>query len=205
MAHFLTWLLAQSGEDYTTQSSDVAGIAFCLSELGLDILSVKRFGERPKPPVSCRLHYNVEATMNAHGKEPGVDSTILGRVPLTTVSLICPEEALTNFPIPVDVANRCRTVWQEGARAAESIKCRHVVPHYDRFHSDDFQYAFWNIGNAPSRVRDEIHNITSAHAFAVNREICQALENVFQHEPSASLRWILDHIFGRRNMGAFKE
>jgi hypothetical protein len=192
MAHFLTWLLAESGEDYTTQSSDVAGVAFCLSELGLDVLSVQGFGDGPVSPTSCRLHYNVEATMNAHGKELGGDKNILGRVPLTTVSLICPEEALTNFPIHADVANRCRTAWQEGARAAEFIKCRPVVPHYDTRHSDDFKYAFWNIGNPPSRVRDEIHSIASAHAFAVNREICQALENVFQHEPSASLVWILD-------------
>ncbi|KAF2877624.1 hypothetical protein BDV95DRAFT_481536 [Massariosphaeria phaeospora] len=191
MIQFLIWLLAESGEDFTTQSSDVAGVASCLSELGIDLLSVEGLGEAGDGRASltsCRVRYSSEAIMRVHDKTPGSDVAILGRVSLTTVSLLCPEEALTNFPIHPDIANRCRTAWQDGARASEVIKCRPVVPNYDKRQFD----AFWDTGSPPLRVRDDIRNLVSAHAFAVNKEICQAMESVFQHEPTASLKWVLE-------------
>jgi hypothetical protein len=57
---FLGWLLTENSETYITPSSDVAGIAYCLSQLGVDILSVEGL-ERPCLPTACRLIYNQEA------------------------------------------------------------------------------------------------------------------------------------------------
>lgn len=192
LREFLVWLLTEHTEEYVTPSSDVAGVAVCLSELGIDILSIEGFGEHHSGSTSCHVRYDAQLIISIQEKVPSRDEVILSRVPCTTVSLVSPKEALTNFPINLDTANRCRTAWTAGSRAAETIKCRPVALEPSTKWLSDFQYAFWDIGKPPSRVRDDIHNLVSAHAFAVNEEICRSLETVFQHEQAESLRWILD-------------
>jgi hypothetical protein len=150
-------------------------VALCLSELGICIIGVEGLGDGRVPPTSCRVRYSPKAIMQMQGKCAGSDAAILDHVRLMTVSLLCLEDALTNVPFRPDMANRWRTAWQEGARASH----RPVSPYHNRRQFDDFQYAFWDIGSPLPGVRDDIQDLVSAHSFAINKEICQALEQVF--------------------------
>jgi hypothetical protein len=47
ITRFLYWLLAEDSDSFTTSSSDVAGIAHCLSQVGFDILSVSGIINQP--------------------------------------------------------------------------------------------------------------------------------------------------------------
>ncbi|KAH8725179.1 hypothetical protein GQ44DRAFT_727331 [Phaeosphaeriaceae sp. PMI808] len=190
LGQFLIWLLTDALEQYITPSSDIAAMAVCLAGLAIDILNVEGFGDDFSVPTSCRVGYSTQAVMQTDGNKLDIDAHILNRISCAAVSLIRPEEALTNFPIESDTANRCRTSLKEGSRAAEAIKCRVVAP--DRGTSakrpTDLQYAFWDTGTPLARVQDEVRTLVSAHAFVINNEICRSLENFFQHEPNESLQ-----------------
>ncbi|KAF4636843.1 hypothetical protein G7Y89_g1256 [Cudoniella acicularis] len=188
---FLVWLLADNSETYTTPSSDIAGIALCLSQLGIDILSVEGFGV-PCLPTACRLMYNQEAVVSLDYRRSRVALELLRRVPCTTINLQCPEESLTTFPVDADTANRCRAAWLEGSQAAEYIVCRPVVPPANVTHHDDFKYIFYDSGHRPGRTRTEIYQLASCHAFVANKELCTRLEQVLQHESSPTLTWLLE-------------
>ena len=191
VATFLVWLLAESSEMYMTPSSDIAGIALCLSRLGMDTLAVEGFGVTCLP-TSCQLIYTRDSVTTLEYRGPSMDLELLRRVPCTTVSLQCPEESLTNFPIDAETANRCRAAWREGSQSAGYITCRPLIPAKGLIHHDDLKYVFYDSGNRPGRVRTEIHQLASGHAFVVNRELCSRLEQVFQHESSATLEWLLE-------------
>jgi hypothetical protein len=190
MVRFLVWLLAENSDTYITPSSDVAGVATCLFQLGIDILSVEGLGESPLP-TPCRLKYCPNAAVLMPGRELVPDAEILARVPCTTVSLESPEESLTKFPMDAETANRCRDAWIEGQKAAKFVACRPLVPD-TQFSHDDFKYIFYDIGSKPTRTRQEVHRLASAHAFVVNKEFCCALEQIFQHEAAQILTWLLE-------------
>jgi hypothetical protein len=117
---------------------------------------------------------------------------LLRRAPCTTINLQCPEESLTTFPVDADTANRCRAAWLEGSRAAEYIVCRPIIPPAELIHHDDFKYIFYDTGHRPDRTRTEIHQLASCHAFVANKELCKRLEQIFQHESSSVLTWLLE-------------
>lgn len=186
---FLVWLLAEKTNIFTTPSSDIAGLGFCLSELGIDVLSVKGL-RKEMSTTPCRLEYSPQPTLRSNDGSPS-ESTLLLRAPCTTVNPKCPEESLTNFPIDVDVANRCRQAWTAGSRAADVIDW---TPFYSKIWERDTYgdvfYAFYDKGSKIARTRTQIHALIEAHAFVINREICQELEFVLQHESNATLDWI---------------
>ena len=114
MVHFLVWLLASNDPNYITPSSDVAGVGVCLSNLGIDVLSVGGLGSEPaeKP---CRLDFCPNAAFQSSTLDNAAKvSNILSRAPSTTISLRNPEESCTEFPIDGCTSNRCRYVWREG-------------------------------------------------------------------------------------------
>ncbi|KAF2194836.1 hypothetical protein K469DRAFT_706319 [Zopfia rhizophila CBS 207.26] len=193
MVDFVVWLLAESSESYVTPSSDVAGVALCLSQLGIDILSVEGFGQ-PDLPTSCRLIYNQYAITQAPDDSLRSSRELLSRVPRTTVSLQNPEESLSNFPVDAETGNRCRAAWSIGVRAAQSVACRPLthLPNTELFYDDDFKYVFYDSGKRPRRTRTEIHTLAWSHAFFANDELYQGLEEIFQHESPTTLAWLLE-------------
>ena len=65
MRDFLVWLLLRNDTEFTTESSDVAGVAACLSHVAFDLLEVQ--GLRPTAAQwsssPCTLHYNPEVAI----------------------------------------------------------------------------------------------------------------------------------------------
>ncbi|KAF2113305.1 kinase-like domain-containing protein [Lophiotrema nucula] len=59
VANFLYWVIAGSSDKLDTSSTDVAGIAYCLTHLGFEILSVENFATTLNTGTSCRLIYSV--------------------------------------------------------------------------------------------------------------------------------------------------
>jgi hypothetical protein len=189
MVDFLVWLLTGSTDTYTTPSSDVAGVATCLSKLGIDILSVGGLGEMPMD-TPCRLKYCPETIYHRAGKKALSPSDKLSRIASTTVSLTCPEESLTKFPVDYSTANRCRQAWSSGQEAAKFVGCLPTVSLVGT--QDDIWFAFYDKGSEPGRKQVEIQAMASAHAFVVNKELIRALELVFQHEPVDNLKWLME-------------
>ncbi|KAF2739598.1 hypothetical protein EJ04DRAFT_606095 [Polyplosphaeria fusca] len=192
----LYWLLSGNAESYTSVSTDAAGIALCLSRLGIDILSVSGLGHKSTRATPCQLRYNSNVATIVPGYWMKLSAPSSRRGSHTILNLKCLEEAFTNFPIDSEDANRCRMAWIEGQKAAKYVACRLISPRLP-LKEDDLEYAFYDVGEKLgrvmkwSRVRPDIHKIVSAHAFIVNHEICEALSLVFQHEPSHVLDWLV--------------
>ena len=62
MSQFLVWLLSNETAVFTTASLDVAGVATCLSELGIDVICIegKGFDSSERP---CRVVYSKETLL----------------------------------------------------------------------------------------------------------------------------------------------
>ena len=116
MSHFLVWPLSGDTQIFTTASSDVAGVAACLSRLGIDIISIEGKGfdslERP-----CRVVYSKE-TLVFDQYQPGLQTNKgFMRQESISVSVVHPEECISIFPTEIAVHNRCRSAWKSGQRA----------------------------------------------------------------------------------------
>ena len=193
MVHFLVWLLASNEPNYITPSSDVAGVGVCLSNLGIDVLSVGGLGSEPAD-TPCRLDFCPNAAFQSSTSDNAAKvSNILSRVPSTTISLRNPEESCTKFPTDGRTSNRCRDAWIAGQKAAEYVACLPMVPDSSRdSSSDDLQFVFYNKGLDPVRTRTGIGSLAEAHAFVMNSEVCQRLEAVLQRESNETVEWLLD-------------
>ena len=193
MVRFLVWLLASNEPYYITPSSDVASVGLCLSNLGIDVLSVGGLGEEPADTL-CRLDFCPDAVFSSTPSR-NADKVwdILSRIPSTTVNLRKPEESCTKFPTDLRTSNRCRDAWIAGQKAARYVACLPVVPDSSTdSSSDDLQIVFYNKGLDPVRTRTGIGSLVEAHAFVINREICQCLEAVLQRESNETVEWLLD-------------
>ncbi|KAK7424053.1 hypothetical protein QQX98_000663 [Neonectria punicea] len=194
MVSFLCWLIADKSESYVTSSSDVAGVAWCLSQIGIDVLSVSGLGEPPGPgPI--RLEYNPEKAKLLPGHTLPAPA-VLSRPSHTTVNLHCPEECFSQFPVDAETANRCRMAWKEGQKASAFVACWPVIPAHRSGHPDkgDLQYIFHNTGSVNDRVYTEIYRLASGLGFVINKELCQRLERTFQHESLPTLIWLHDEV-----------
>ena len=193
MIHFLVWLLASNEPQYVTPSSDVAGVGVCLENLGVDILSVGGLGEEPTD-TPCRLDYCPSAIFQSPSSGNATKiSDVLSRVPSTSVSLRNPEESCTKFPIDVRTSNRCRDAWMAGHKAANYVACLPKKPDARRdSSSEDLEFFFYDKGLDPVRTRTGIGSLAEAHAFVVNREICQGLETILERESNETVDWLLD-------------
>lgn len=192
MVDFLVWLLTGSSDIYTTPSSDVAGVGKCLSELGIDILSVEGMGTASLD-TPCKLVYSLGALYRM--SEKSTFSHVmnkLARDPSTTVSLISPEESLTKFPVDIDTANRCRGAWTAGQGAANFVGHAIDVPPPRRsYYGQDLKFVFFDKGSPPARAQSGIHTLASAHGFFINNELLRGLEITFQHESLDTLKWLM--------------
>jgi hypothetical protein len=189
MVHFLTWLLGEKSELFQTPSSDIAGLGFVISELGINILRVEGL-KREVPWTPCRLEYDPDQVIPSLSQD-SLKSLFLSRVPSTTINLKCPEESLTTFPIDAQTANRCRDAWLMGSKAANSVACKPLIPD-GRWLQEDLQYVFYDEGNACGRVMPQISRLALAHAFVANQETCTALTEVLSQESAQTLEWLND-------------
>ena len=191
MADFLVWLLAGKTQTYVTPSSDVAGVAVCLSKLGIDVLNVEGLLEETQE-APCRLVYSPQASYPSKMSEesPYVPHP-LSREPCTSVALQHPQESLTKFPIDGYTSNRCRQAWMAGSRAAEAVGWTLVFPNVRKRSADDIKYVFYDLGKESGRTRTKIVALLEALAFVVNTEVCSELELVLQRESDATLDWLL--------------
>ena len=200
---FLLWLLAGQTDTYTTPSSDIAGIALCLSQLGIDVLSIDGLGLQPQD-TSCRLIYTTDSSILARQNAlviplyPGDHRRELQMI----VPLLHPEECVVQFPVSLDVHNRCRQAWIAGQRAARHVALGILVPIVEPEYTfmpnpHDIRYSFIDRGTPPQRVSTQIQELASMLAFVINQELLIELQNCLHHEPSKVLDWLKDQISGQ--------
>lgn len=194
MVQFLLWLLKDHGETtFTTSSSDIAGVAFCLRKLGMEILSIDNFME-PHLPTQRRLIYSHDAIVERPGHDIRHSPSRI-RITSTAVSLNHPEESLTIFPLESkNIGNQCRMAWKEGEKAAKGIACS-LIP-FDPANSPDLVYAFVTQGTPPGRVDPNIYKLASVHFFGVNQELLDGLQVIFQQHDPAALDWLHSQAVG---------
>lgn len=105
---------------FTTASSDVAGVATCLSKLGIDMIGVEGkgfdFSERP-----CRVVYSKETLLYDQYQQGLKTNEGFVRQLSTSVSIVHPEECIGIFPTEIAVHNRCRSSWKSGQQAARFV------------------------------------------------------------------------------------
>ncbi|OAL45383.1 hypothetical protein IQ07DRAFT_684306 [Pyrenochaeta sp. DS3sAY3a] len=195
VADFLYWLLAGQSTSFQTSSSDLAGIAYCLSSIGFDLLSVEGFLGDPSE-TSCRLIYDnsgdFKRQVNMDSQEDLFDNASRGLC--TTVSLARPEEAMSVFPISQDAASRCRYAWKRGRDAAKKVAL-HLTnsPAPPSSHTNELRYVAVDLGEVCDRVDDSIYRLAGTFGFAVNNELCQSLEKeLSNHLPQVD--WLLDQL-----------
>lgn len=197
VAHFLTWLLSESGESFTTPSSDVAGIASCVSRLGLDICGVEGEGYPPmnKP---CRVIYSPDARLHSFRSDrQETFLNIASRSPCTVVSLLHPEESVSVFPTTLEVQNRCRAAWVAGQRAASYVAIGVVLPEHKRTpligfmkSTQDIAYALVNRGKEPGRTSQATFALARKYALVNNEELYLELDGCFPHDSPRILEWL---------------
>ncbi|KAE9369889.1 hypothetical protein N431DRAFT_427969 [Stipitochalara longipes BDJ] len=191
---FLYWLLAENSSLFTTSSSDVAGIAHCLSRVGFDILSVSGIIDEPLE-TPCRVHFDLNSsisfqTQNNYSLE-GLGSF---RQPRTVVPISNPEEAISAFPIEPEIGNWCRQAWKSGRDCAKYVRLQVSAATRNEIYQKDVIYKISDLGTAPDRVRSEIQELARLGTFIPNREVCVALENVFSRESQDILSFLITQV-----------
>ena len=201
MTHFLVWLLSNQTADIVTASSDVAGVAICLSKLGIDIISVEGEGFYPceKP---CRLVYSKASLFNGQCKPGLTTKRAFLRESSTNVSIAHPEESVSIFPIDVAVQNRCRSAWKGGQQAARYVSLDIMKPPRDleskarRGQNPDLPYTFTDQGTECRRVCSEVNDLAVLHAPVINNELLSGLERCFEREAPEILAWLCTQTHG---------
>ncbi|KAM0421451.1 hypothetical protein ACHAPT_010805 [Fusarium lateritium] len=193
MVSFLVWLLTEKSESHTTPSSDVAGVAWCLSRIGIEVLGVCGPNIAPSE-APIQLQYSPDAAWVMSQRPMGRPLDVyLSRQACTTVNLDCPNESLSKFPIDSMTATRCRSAWGKGEQAAGSVGCKPWAPQIQwqaMVENRDVEYVFYDAGGATGRPETLIYNLVSLLAFVVNNETCAALAQVLDRETSDVLEWL---------------
>jgi hypothetical protein len=170
VTRFPYWLLAENLDSFTTSSSDVAGIAHCLSQVGFDILSVSGIIDQPLE-TPCRMHFDPSSVINSQA-QPNYALEGLGgfREPRTIVPIANPEEAISAFPIMPEIANWSRQAWKLGRDCAKYVGLKLYTPVKQDLFQRDVMYKIHDLGSAPDRVRSEVSHLAHLQGFTVNRE-----------------------------------
>jgi hypothetical protein len=195
VAEFLYWLLAGQSKSFRTSSSDLAGIAYCLSYIGFDLLSVEGFLGNPSES-SCQLIYDDSGDFERQAhmdvqKDLFADTS---RGLCTTVSLTRPEEAMSVFPIGQDIAHRCRYAWKQGRSAAKGVELQLTQRVPDHItHMSELRYAAVDLGEVCDRVDDSVWKLAETFGFAPNNELCQSLESILVND-IPRVGWLLDQL-----------
>jgi hypothetical protein len=192
MVEFLCWPLTDNSEVYQTSSSDVAASAYCLSRLGIDVLSVSGLGQDDLE-TSCQLRYMPKSIFSDRQLKStyGASLLYLGREVLTTVSLLQPEESLTLFPIDYETAGRCREAWKAGSMAAKYIRVAVVIPQRGEVEPGrDLRYQLVDLG---TEIRERVTNLgtlADKYGLAFNQELVNRLESILSRESSQTIDWL---------------
>lgn len=185
MTDFLFWLVGETSETYWTSSSDVAGVAYCLTFLGFDILRVKglpNIEDDPERIHGCLLVYNRTPLPRSLASLVYASVTPERRQVNTVVPLLHPEESVSSFPISTALANRARAAWMSGSKAGSFLSLQPMILDYDAIKKAGFdydvRYAVISTGSEPPRVSIGIHKLASALSFNANAELVSALHAV---------------------------
>ena len=188
MSQFLVWLLSHETTVFTTASSDVAGVATCLSKFGIDIISVEGKGfesfERP-----CRVVYSKETLLCDPYQQFKTNEGFMRQASIS-VSIVHPEECISIFPTEIAVHNRCRSAWKRGQRAARFVSLDVVTLKGSPGAFSDIYYTFTDRGTECQRTSSEVNNLAVAHAPVINNELLSGLEQCFEHESPELLTWL---------------
>ena len=187
MALFLVWLLSNETQEFVTASSDVAGVATCLSKLGIDILSIDGEGYYPSEKP-CRLVYSKKGLFDCRYQAELMRKGSFSRESSTYVSI--------THPVDIAVHNRCRSAWKSGQKAA-----RHVSLDVTKLPEDlefevtqdqnpDLYYTFVDRGPECRRVHSEVNDLAVSHAPVINNELLSGLESCFERETPELLAWL---------------
>ena len=198
MSQFLVWLLSDETTVFTTASSDVAGVATCLSKLGVDFISVdgKGFDPSERP---CRVVYSKETLLCDPYQEGLKNNEGFMRQDSIHISIVHPEECVSIFPTEIAVHNQCRSAWKSGQQAARfvsldvvSLKIGDKLPgaRMGLGQFSDIYYTFTDHGTECQRTSSEVNNLAMAHAPVINNELLSSLEQCFEHESPELLTWL---------------
>ncbi|KAK4213910.1 hypothetical protein QBC37DRAFT_343255 [Rhypophila decipiens] len=183
---FLVWLLSTNDASFKTGSSDVAGIAFCLADLGMDILHVHGAGfSEERHEGTCSVVYSEEPFFqNPSSAETGAARS-LARSLSITIPINHPWECISVFPIGIQLQNQCRGAWKEGQKAAKAVKigivCKETASgEKTRIAArprQDIQYAIIDGGEPADRTTPEINIIAVNYGLVMNQELLDGLQN----------------------------
>jgi hypothetical protein len=183
---FLVWLLGSEDPEFFTSSSDIAGIALCLSYLGLDLISVEGLGPSVRRSA-CIVIYSSDGFLHeTHDVKSDKDNGLfMERIPSTTIPLSHPEESVSIFPITTETQNRCRSAWKAGQRAAAftgvGVVATRAEEHYGDIMNDpiNLTYSFIDRGTEPERPKSvEVYDLASSAFPILSKELLSLLEQV---------------------------
>jgi len=215
---FLMWLLAGSSEDYATCSSDIAGIATVLSELGFAALGVLGL-EMMNTEAPCTLRYTPLSFLhprNRNTMKNGLER--LRREQSCNVSLLRPEECFTSFPIDRETADRCCAAWKAGSAASQFVKLELAIlsnPNgtgdllytvTGKGRSSPVMGKAWSSPNQRSGMknanyyveRNPLKDLVEAHGLLNNDELYSAAS---RHLDRQSSQWLLKQTTGTTDSG----
>ncbi|KAK3172915.1 hypothetical protein OEA41_006241 [Lepraria neglecta] len=197
VVRFLYWLLAENTSQFPTSSSDLAGIATCLSETGFDLLSIHGFVSSSLE-TPCRLVYELsqDHSLFTHNLDRFYQKDWFSqesRGLCTAVSLIQPEESIGAFPIDKNVSHRCRYAWKRGSQASKAVELRLRRAGREGYGEiDDLIYSAVDLGEPYERIDPSVHMLASAQGFILNKELCNGLQQVLEIEPEGIADWLLE-------------
>jgi hypothetical protein len=194
IVRFLYWLLAENDDTFLTASSDIAGIAQCLSETGFDIVSVHGIFDE-QLDTSCKVLFD-SGTFLSTQRQPNFVLESLGgfRNPRTVVPIATPEESISAFPIEPAVANRCRQAWKTGKECAQYIKLQVHIPAQTDPPRSDVSFDIVDLGSPCARERSEVYTLATQQGFVPNSELCQGLEQVMAGEQQDTLAFLIQQL-----------
>ncbi|RSM20232.1 hypothetical protein CDV31_001029 [Fusarium ambrosium] len=211
---FLTWLLGSHEPFFKTASSDVAGMAVCLSRLGIDIIDVQSTESLETNQRPCTVIYSAQPFLHSMTTPEGTRA-IVARDASITVPLEHPEETVSVFPIGHDAQNQCRIAWKEGQKAAKTIQISvqgaqtngQIYQEYHqsargeqplsfssglmaRLERSSLIYVLTDSGAPVGRAPNELYRLVSNFTFITNQEIVTGLANCLGSTSMSVLSWL---------------
>jgi len=198
---FLVWLLGGNEACFHTMSSDVAGIAFCLRDLGFDIIDVQGegFGDGLHDSP-CKVLYSPSEDMHrlydsgASTAHTGIAHQ-LSRPVSTIVPVRHPEESIAIFPISMDAQNNCRSAWKCGQEAAKAIKIGVKKPDISdtspTTQRQGVHYGLVNGGSEPQRTTAEFNTLASSFGLLKNQDLLAGLQRCMGSMSPSLHAWLI--------------
>ncbi|KAB5559545.1 hypothetical protein GE09DRAFT_961631 [Coniochaeta sp. 2T2.1] len=191
MEDFLLWLLTTNDFSFTTSSSDVAGVAVCPCNLGIEILNVEGPGFAESSGGLCTVVYSKEPILHSSTASIPRTFALMSRSMLTAIPLQHPWESMSVFPVSIETHNKCRSAWKEGQKAAKAVVVGIVKPETHVSPEDgppqrqdvrdgvpnDLRYSFVDNGKAVDRTSAELNDLAEDFGLIMNGEILDGLHN----------------------------